>query len=533
MLYYITKHKGLLLLEIFAATARAGCDVVLSFAMGYMTNAAVDRQVSTLVWSSVTCAGCLIALYVLYILEITCRKQLSGKCLVAIKADLYSALAARGMAQFHEQTDSYYLNLLQGDMDLLERDYFDTLWRGINLAIQVAFCMAALVAVSIKLFVIFALVSIIPQVTSRLFREPLINTKNAFSNQNSRCIQKGKEFICGFDTILFFSMQKVFISRLLKEDNLLEKRRQERDVCNIKISYGTTTINMVAQIICMAAAAYFVATGELRFGALTTSTQLLNYTFTPLNTVINCALSILSTKGIRSKFRDLISAPQSPKSNIFRDGDICFDHITVSYGERDVLQDFSCRLRQGGTYAIVGNSGSGKSTLVQAIFGSAQVRKGAITIGGVDVRTVEPSDLYRNILYVPQNTFLFEGTVLENISFFGTETLAAENARRAALPEDLLRAQAGGDRGNTMSGGEMTRLSIARALGSDAPILIFDEPTSGLDPNTATEIERLIQDIAGKTVLVITHNWNRNYLDQFDDVIEIGRFSFPQGNNEE
>ncbi len=522
MLYYIKRHKGLLLLEIMVATARAGCDVVLSFAMGYMTNAAVDRRISVLVWSSIICAGCLIALYLLYVLEITCRKQLSGKCLVEIKSDIYSALSTRGMAQFHEHTDSYYLNLLQGDMDLLERDYFDSLWRGINLAIQTAFCMVALVTVSIKLFVIFALVSIIPQVASRLFREPLINTKNAFSAQNSRCIQKSKEFICGFDTILFFSKQEVFISRLLKEDCLLERKRQERDVCNIKISYGTTTINMVAQIICMAAAAYFVATGELRFGALTTSTQLLNYTFTPLNTVITCALSVLSTKGIRSKFRNLIFAEQSKESNDFRKGDICFDHVTVGYGERDVIQNFSCQLRQGGTYAIVGDSGSGKSTLARAILGNVQVRKGAITIGDVDVRTVAPSELYRNVLYVPQSTFLFEGTVLENIGFFEAETLAAENALRAALPKDLLGAQAGGDRGKTMSGGEMTRLSIARALGSNASVLIFDEPTSGLDPNTAAEIERLIQNITGKTVLVITHNWNRKYLDGFDDVIHIG-----------
>lgn len=81
------------------------------------------------------------------------------------------------------------------------------------------------------------------------------------------------------------------------------------------------------------------------------------------------------------------------------------------------------------------------------------MRKGAIIIGDVDVRTVAPSELYRNVLYVPRSTFLLEGAVLENIDFFEAETLAAESALRAALPKDLLGARVGEDRGKNMFGG--------------------------------------------------------------------------------
>lgn len=522
MLRYIKRHKLLLLFEILTAAARAVCEVLLSFAMGRMTNAAVDRQVDALMRSAVQCVVCLVALYGLYIWEIRLRKTLSGRCLCAVKADLYAALAAQGAAGFHRQTDSYYLNLLQGDIDLLERDYFDALWRSINLTIQTVFCVAALIAVSVKLFVIFALVSIVPQIASRLFRKPLVRSKDAFSAQSSRCIQKGKELIGGFDTIMFFSQVEKFISRLCSEDRALEEKRRRRDVCNTAVSYGAASINMVAQIICMAAAAYFVAVGQLRFGALTTSTQLLNYTFTPLNTVVTCILSILSTRGIRQKFLDLISTPPPQGEQVFRNGDICFEHVTAGYGERDILRDFSCRFRQGGTYAVVGASGAGKSTLARALVGVAPLRGGRITIGGVDIRELSLPELYRNVLYVPQSTALFEGTVLENISFFGEESPARENALRAALPESLLTAQAGGDQGKALSGGEMTRLSIARALCSAAPVVIFDEPASGLDPDTAGAIEQLIEHISGKTVLVITHNWDRQYLDRFDGVVRIG-----------
>ena len=104
MLRYIKRHKLLLLFEILTAVSRAVCEVLLSFAMGHMTNAAVDRQVDALVRSSVQCVACLAALYVLYIGEIRLRKSLSGRCLCAVKADLYAALAARGAASFHRRT---------------------------------------------------------------------------------------------------------------------------------------------------------------------------------------------------------------------------------------------------------------------------------------------------------------------------------------------------------------------------------------------------------------------------------------------
>lgn len=523
MVRYIKQNKFLLFLEILTATSRAVVSVLLSFAMGQMTNAAVDRQVGTLLWASGVCVASLAVLYVLHILEMHFRKLLSGHCICEIKADLYTSLTRQGIADFHKNPDSYYLNLLQGDIDLLERDYFDALWRAINLSIQTVFCVVALMYVSIKLFVIFALVSVVPQITSRLFSNMLTRTKNDFSEQSTRCIQKGKEFISGFDTILFFSKQQTFLSRLLQEDKMLEECRRKRDVCNVKVSFGATTISMVAQIICMAAAAYFVAIGELRFGALTTSTQLLNYVFTPLNTVINCVLAIVSTKGIRGKFLDWIQKPAYPGKSEFHNGDICFNNVTAGYGERDILKDFSYRMRQGGTYAVIGSSGAGKSTLARVLMGIADMRSGSITIGGVDIRDMSWETLYRNVLYVPQNTFLFEGTVLENISFFSESTEAWENALRAALPAHLLGSQAGGDRGAALSGGEKNRLAIARALCSSAPVIVFDEPTSGLDPNTAAQIEDMIQHIPGKTIFVITHNWDSQYLNRFDGVVEIGK----------
>ena len=519
MFSYIMKQKRLLLLEAAAATLRAGCGVLLSFAMGEMTNSAVDGQVAALLRSSAVCVACLAALYGLQVLEMYLRKTLSGRCILALKADLYSALRERGAAALHEQPDSYYLNMLQGDVEILERDYFDAIWRAINLSIQVVCCAAALITVSARLFFIFALVSIVPQLASRWFKRPLQRRKDGFSQQNAQCVQKGREFIGGFDTILFFSRAEVFISRLLDEDRRLERSRRRRDSFSTVASGGANAINMVAQIVCMGAAAYFIAVGELRIGALTSSTQLLNFIFSPLNVVVNCALAIVSTRGLRDKFTSLIHGARPRGGERFRNGDIVFDNVTAGYAGREVLHSFSCRMERGGRYAVVGASGAGKSTLARALMGTARVTSGSITIGGVDVEKMPLDELYRHVLYIPQDTFLFEGTVRDNISLFSGGAGADEAAAKAALPPSLLSEQAGGDRGAALSGGEKTRLAVARALCSPAEVLIFDEPASGLDPDTAGEIERAIGAISGRTVIVITHNWDEGYLGSFTGVI--------------
>ncbi len=518
---YIFKFKYLLIPELLIATLRGISEVLLSFSMGGITNAAVDHNTHLLFLSSLICMGSLLAIYVFYVLENYLRKTLSGKCLYSIKKDLYESLSKKTEREFHHNPDSWYLNILQSDMDVLERDYFDAMWRMANMFIQSLFCMIALAFVSVKLFVIFAVVSFIPEIISRFFKKPLAKTKDAFSKQNTICIQKQKEFIGGFDTIFHFAKSHVFIPKLLTEDKNLELKRRKKDVYNVMASYGATTLNMIASIICMASAAYFVAVRELRFGDLTTSTQLLNYIFTPLNAAIGCFVTVLSTASLREKIISLINDRKNGGLQTFENGNIVYSNVSLGYDNHTIVENFSHTFVQGKKYAIIGTSGAGKSTIMKALLKGTDVTEGTITINNEDINNISLDSLCQNVLYIPQNTFLFEGTVRENINFFEENIKTDEYVKLASLPEKMLDQKAGGDHGKQLSGGEMTRISVARALCSSAPIMIFDEPTSGLDPNTAKEIENLISKITGKTIFVITHNWDEQYLSTFEDIVQI------------
>jgi len=195
--------------------------------------------------------------------------------------------------------------------------------------------------------------------------------------------------------------------------------------------------------------------------------------------------------------------------------DIVFDHVGFSYNEGEtVLKDVSFTAKQGEVTALVGPSGSGKSTAAKLAARFWDAEQGKITLGGVDISTVDPEALLKNYAIVFQDVVLFHGTVMENIRLGrrdATDEEVMDAAKMAMCDEFVSCLPQGyqtviGENGSTLSGGERQRISIARALLKDAPIVLLDEATASLDVDNETKIQaaisRLIKD---KTVLVIAH----------------------------
>ena len=194
--------------------------------------------------------------------------------------------------------------------------------------------------------------------------------------------------------------------------------------------------------------------------------------------------------------------------------DIEFRHVSFGYDSREVLHDVSFRIPQNTTTAVVGPSGSGKSTLCNLIARFYDVDNGSIRIGGRNVKDFTCDSLLRNISMVFQNVYLFHDTVRNNIRFGNpdaTEEQIMEAAKKARCHDFIMSLPDGydtmvGEGGSSLSGGEKQRISIARAILKDSPIVILDEATASIDP----ENEHLIQEAIGalthgKTIITIAH----------------------------
>ncbi len=194
--------------------------------------------------------------------------------------------------------------------------------------------------------------------------------------------------------------------------------------------------------------------------------------------------------------------------------DITFDHVDFGYDSRQVLQDVSFSIPEKTSTAIVGPSGSGKTTICSLLARFYDPQRGAIRVGGHDLREFTCDSLLCNISMVFQNVYLFHDTIRANILFGkpdATEEEMIEAAKKARCHDFIMALPDGydtvvGEGGGTLSGGEKQRISIARAILKNAPIVILDEATASIDPENEHLIQQAISELTrGKTIITIAH----------------------------
>lgn len=194
--------------------------------------------------------------------------------------------------------------------------------------------------------------------------------------------------------------------------------------------------------------------------------------------------------------------------------EIEFKNVSFSYDEKNILTNVSCKMHEREITAIVGPSGSGKTTLCNLIARFWDVQSGSITIGGVDIKDVSLETLMSKISMVFQNVYLFEDTIENNIKFGKPEASREQviEAAKKAMCHDFIEALPNGydtligEGGASLSGGEKQRLSIARAILKDAPIIIFDEATANIDPENEDKLRLAIEALTeNKTIIMIAH----------------------------
>jgi ATP-binding cassette, subfamily B, bacterial len=247
-------------------------------------------------------------------------------------------------------------------------------------------------------------------------------------------------------------------------------------------------------------------------------TQRLLWPFTRFGEILDLfERSMASTRRVM----DLIEAPVeidepvNPVTIVNTQSDIELKSVGFAYhSSQPILKDISIRIPFGSFVALVGPTGAGKSSIIKLLLRFYEAQKGSICFDGVDIRNLRSQDLRRQIGYVSQDVFLFDGTIAENLRL-GKAQASDDDIVRAAmmaeihdfivsLPEAYNTPV--GERGQKLSGGQRQRLAIARGLLGDPPILIFDEATSAIDNETEAAIQRSLERLAHhKTVIVIAH----------------------------
>ena len=264
-----------------------------------------------------------------------------------------------------------------------------------------------------------------------------------------------------------------------------------------------------------------VTGSDLSVGTITATVALINRLYRPVESLLNVGVDFTRSLALFTRIFDYLDRPitiKSPENGAkpdLKQQDIVYDHVVFSYDEeKPLLTDVSFTVPGGKMYAIVGPSGSGKSTVVNMLPRLYDVSGGSVSVAGVDVRDMDLTWLRSQIGVVTQDTYLFNGTVLDNLRYAkqdATMEEIEEACKKANIHDFIVKQPHGyetevGNRGLKLSGGEKQRLSIARVILKDPKILILDEATSALDSISENAIQDALESMMeGRTSIVIAH----------------------------
>ncbi|AXS40333.1 ABC transporter ATP-binding protein/permease [Breoghania sp. L-A4] len=348
-----------------------------------------------------------------------------------------------------------------------------------------------------------------------------ISIRRDMNDSDTDANSKAIDSLLNFETVKYFNNERMEAARYDRSMEKYEDAAIKTWTSLAWLNMGQTVIFTVGLVACMAMSALAVQAGTQTLGDFIMINALLMQLSIPLNFIgfvyreLRQGLADMEDMfNLLDVDAEIVDAPDAAPLHV-EGGSLRFDNVRFNYDpERPILKGVSFEVPAGHTVAIVGPSGAGKSTISRLLFRFYDVSGGAITIDGQDISKVTQVSLRSNIGMVPQDTVLFNDTVLYNIRY-GRPSATAEEVMEAArlaqiagfiekLPQGY-NAEVG-ERGLKLSGGEKQRVAIARTILKAPPILILDEATSALDTHTEREIQSALDQVSrNRTTLVIAH----------------------------
>ncbi len=493
------------------------------------------------------------------------RTKFSTKAVLQYRNFACDYLLKKKVADFYSSNSSVYLSALSNDLMKIKEQFLDQ----IPIITQIIFCGIGAIIVMLRYNVFLAcmscVLSFIPFFAAVYSGKNMGELEDRLSTKNAEYLAFLKDFSIGFTIIKSYKVEAIFSKLHGAVNGKTEETMLKRERCVEKVNYFAAISSYVTRLSILFLSAYIAFTRHsISIGTVIAFSQLIHYLIDPLSSLPSMLSEAKAAYRLTDKFWETIKreeVPQNtPENNRVKEeqiaemqtaiedqkivekqeirvqkqspeesipslrGELLLNHICFSYVEgKEVLKELNLQVKEGEKVVLLGTSGSGKSSILKILMGMERVQSGTIRIGGQDTMDLGEDRIFKEISYIQQEVFIFDGTIRENICLFQTyreEELQSviERAGLRNLVKEKGISYRCGENGAALSGGERQRISIARSLLRKTPILLADEITASLDKENSYLVLDTLLNIENTTEILVLHDLDSRILSRVDRI---------------
>ena len=456
---------------------------------------------------------------------------------VRVKRDLMENILRRDPLYFESKDKASYISLFNNDLKFIEDNYLFSVDWIISNIVLLFLCLAYGFTINIEITLIIFVFGIIIMLISKYISSLSSNENEKYMKSLNSYNEILNDSFYGYGTLFRFNKTGHFLRKFDQRTKENEKIHEKSLFLNSSRISLINISSMILQTSLMLLSALFVYWGKIEDFYFPVLLSLMNIIIWPMQEIADSYGNIISTKKIRERILEEISYKEeypiegkNKMETAQENSDILFSDVSFAYGTKEILDKASFTINKHDHLIISGASGTGKSTIFKLITKELSPSGGDIFIMDNNIKDLTREEIYEKISIVAQKPMIFRDTILANIVLFENEEEIDRDRLDQAIKksglEPLINNLEKGymtiikDAGSNLSGGEMQRIEIARALYKDSPIILIDEATSALDLKMASEIEEIFARL-DKTLISISHRRDIDYSKYYDKIIEI------------